>query len=44
VVADPTGHAAGSAMRLVTVRPWRWPWPFSFSERMEFSPADDQSR
>ncbi len=36
---DPVAQVHGSALRLVSVTPWRWPWPFAFLQRLELTPA-----
>jgi hypothetical protein len=36
---DPVAQVHGTALRLVSVTPWRWPWPFAFLQRFELTPA-----
>jgi SAM-dependent methyltransferase len=37
---DPVEHARGSALRVVSARPWRWPWRFELTRRTELVRAD----
>jgi SAM-dependent methyltransferase len=32
---DPTDHARGSPLRVVSARPWRWPWRVTLTTRLE---------
>lgn len=40
-VPDPMDEMTGTALRVVSVTPWRWPWRFSPSERLELAHRTD---
>jgi ubiquinone/menaquinone biosynthesis C-methylase UbiE len=39
-VPDPVEHTHGTALRVVSRKPWRWPWRFKLTQRIELVPAD----